>query len=181
MIYRRKGTFRFLLTWFWLYWTDFIEFATVAQHGDRGSNRTNVPIDINPFITHPAHERLYYTTGVYAPYSLRTEQQCGFFYVPQESEQWKSCKMGPAVSRPYPRWLECLTICRCHNKGGIFSSIILRPWGLVRPGFEPTTSRSADRRLINWPNRAAILNAKALLNPVAKRAVRLTCLWNSSS
>ena len=27
---------------------------------------------INPFITHPAHERLYHTTGVDAPYSLRT-------------------------------------------------------------------------------------------------------------
>ena len=24
------------------------------------------------FITHPAHERLYHTSGVYAPYSLRT-------------------------------------------------------------------------------------------------------------
>ena len=25
----------------------------VSQHGDRGWNRTNVPIDINPFITSP--------------------------------------------------------------------------------------------------------------------------------
>ena len=39
--------------------------------GDKTA-RTYVPIDINPFITHPAHERLYHTTGVYAPYSLRT-------------------------------------------------------------------------------------------------------------
>ena len=29
--------------------------------------RTYVPVNINPFITHPAHERLYHTTGVYAP------------------------------------------------------------------------------------------------------------------
>ena len=50
----------------------FIEFATVTQNDDRGLNRTFVPIDINPFITHPAHERLYHTTRVYAPYSLRT-------------------------------------------------------------------------------------------------------------
>ena len=41
----------------------------MTQQGDRGWNRMN---DINPFITHPAHKRLYHTTGVYAPYSLRT-------------------------------------------------------------------------------------------------------------
>ena len=58
-----------------------MEFATVTQHGDRGWDRTCIPNDINPFITHPAHEtELYHTTGVYAPYSSN-EQQCGFFYV----------------------------------------------------------------------------------------------------
>ena len=40
---------------------------------------------INPFITYHAHGRLYYTTGIYAP--TLYEQQCGFFYIPQESEQ----------------------------------------------------------------------------------------------
>ena len=40
---------------------------------------------INLFITHPAHERLYHTTGVYAPTIY--EQQGEFFYVPLESEQ----------------------------------------------------------------------------------------------
>ena len=38
-----------------------------------GWNRINVPIDINPIITQPAHEKLCHTTEVYAPYSLRTE------------------------------------------------------------------------------------------------------------
>ena len=71
----------------------FIEFATVTQHGDRGWNRTDFPIDINPFITHPAHERLYHITWVYAP--TLYERQCGFSYVPQESEHWKSCEKGP--------------------------------------------------------------------------------------
>ena len=33
----------------------------------------------------------------------------------------------------------CVTICRCHNKGSTFSSVILRPCVLVRLGFEPTT------------------------------------------
>ena len=73
------------------------------------------------------------------------EQQCGFFYmyIPQESEQWKSCETGRKVFRPYLRRIECLTTCGCHNKGSTFSSAILIP----RPGFEPGTSRSADRRL----------------------------------
>ena len=49
-----------------------IEFATVTQFSDRGWNRTYVLININPFIIQPAHERVYHTTGVYAPYSLRS-------------------------------------------------------------------------------------------------------------
>ena len=81
------------------------------------------------------------------------EQQSGFFYAPQESEQWKSCETGPTVSRPYPRRLECLTVCSCHNKDSTFSSVILRPWMLVLLGFEPANSRSVDQRLSNWANR----------------------------
>ena len=58
----------------------FIEFAMVTQQGDRGWKRTYFPIDINPFITHPVHERLYHITGVCAPTFY--EQQCGFSYMP---------------------------------------------------------------------------------------------------
>ena len=75
------------------------------------------------------------------------EQQCGFFYAPQESEQWKNCKTaGPTDFCPFPRRLECLTICRCYNKGNKFSSVVLRPWVLVQLGFVPTTSRLAERQ-----------------------------------
>ena len=66
----------------------------MTQHGDRGSNRTNVPIDINPVITHPAHERLYYITGVYAPYSLRTEQQYGFFTSHKNQNSERAVRWG---------------------------------------------------------------------------------------
>ena len=86
----------------------------------------------------------------------QVEQQCGFFQVPQESEQWKSCETGPTVFRPYPRRLQYLTICRCLSKGSTFFSVTLRPWVLVRLEFEPATSRSADRRLSNWATRAAV-------------------------
>ena len=50
----------------------FIEFATMTQQGDRGWNRINVPININPFIIHPVHGGLYHIIGVHAPYSLPT-------------------------------------------------------------------------------------------------------------
>ena len=80
------------------------------------------------------------------------EQQCKFFYVPQESDQRKSCETGPTVLSERTRMPN---LCRCHNKGSTLSSVILRPWVLVRPGIEPATSRSADRRLSNWANRAA--------------------------
>ena len=51
-----------------------LRFDTITQHSNRGQwNRTYVSTDINTFITHPAHESLYQTTGVYAPYSLQTE------------------------------------------------------------------------------------------------------------
>ena len=35
-----------------------IKFASVTQHGVRGWNRAYVPIDINPFIIHPAHHKV---------------------------------------------------------------------------------------------------------------------------
>lgn len=58
----------------------------VSQQGDSGWNRTDVRFDINPNITHLAHEKVYPTTGVHAPYSLRTAAWV-LFRVPQESEQ----------------------------------------------------------------------------------------------
>ena len=67
------------------------------------------------------------TTSSWSTPPILYEHQCGFFYVSQESEQCKSCEMRSKVFRPYPRRLECLTICRCHNKASTFSSVILRP------------------------------------------------------
>ena len=50
---------------------------------------------------------------------------------------------------PYPRRLESLTICRWST----FSSVIWKPWVLVRPGLEPATSRTVVRHSTNWANR----------------------------
>ena len=66
----------------------------------------------------------------------------------------KGCETGPTVYPPYPRRLESLTICKCHYKSSTFSSVILRPWVVVRPGFEPTTSRTVVRHFTNWANRS---------------------------
>ena len=47
---------------------------------------------------------------------------------------------------------------RCHYKGSTFFSVIKRTWVFVRPGFEPATSRPADRRSANWANQAEVNN-----------------------
>ena len=64
----------------------FIEFAMVTQHAETGWNRTYVPTDIIPFITHPAHEREfmvnsktwqrpYFTLKVWRPKTKRRMQK----------------------------------------------------------------------------------------------------------
>ena len=88
------------------------------------------------------------------------EQWCGFFYVPQEPDKWKCCETGPTVFRPYPRRLESLTVCRCRCIGSIFFSVIQRPWGLVRSGIEPATTRLADRRSPNRADRVAVVTVE---------------------
>ena len=57
---------------------------------------------------------------------------------------------------PYPRRRERVTICSCHYEGRTFFSVILRPWVLVRFGFEPTTSCSAAWCCPNWANQTAV-------------------------
>ena len=64
---------------------------------------------------------------------LFSKNVVGSLKVPKE----QCCWTGPTVFRPYARKQECLTTCRCHNKGSTFS-VILSP----RPRFELTTPRS---------------------------------------
>ena len=115
--------------------------------------------------THRSHARCHpypiaqplkvgHTIGVYDPYSFRI--MMWVLLRPTRTNQWKCYETGPTVFRPYPRRLESLTICRCHYKGSTFFSVIQRPSVLVRPGFEPATSRSADRCSTNWANQTAV-------------------------
>ena len=126
-------------------------------------------IEIKPFITHPAHERLYYTIGAYAPCSLPTS--VWVFLCPTGIRTVKALWDSTCGFCPYLRRLECITLCRCHNKGSTFSSFILRPWVLVWPRFEPVTSSSADRHLSNWADRVAEVRAMT----------HLTITWSLSS
>ena len=86
------------------------------------------------------------------PYSFQIV--CGSFNVPQSyMYMWtRFVRQDLWFYSPYPRRLESIIICRCHYKDSTFSSVILRPWVLVQPGFKLTTSCSADRRSPNWAN-----------------------------
>ena len=95
---------------------------------------------------------------------IRKNTHCFAVYVPQEPDKCKCCETGPTVFFVLiPRRLESLTVCWCHYKGSTFFSVILRPWVFVRPGFEPVTARSADRKSPNWANQAAVISLAYLL------------------
>ena len=73
-------------------------------------------------------------------------EQChGFFYV---SFQLKYRDEGDKVTASELR--------NEFHSYSMISPVFHRPWLMVRPGFELTTSRSADRRSSNWANRTAL-------------------------
>ena len=71
---------------------------------------------------------------------------CGFFNIPLNMQ---GCETGSTVYLSHARRLESLADCRCHCKSNRVSLVILRPRVLVWPGFEPSTSCLAYRRLSN--------------------------------
>ena len=96
---------------------------------------------------------------------------------------------GPTAFSPYPRRSERLTICRCHYKGSMFSSVIKRPWVLVRGrfevwGFEPATSRTAIRSAVkgwtffnNWGERAELKPIYCWTETNCNSTVRIFPRW----
>ena len=87
---------------------------------------------------YPAQERLATTPASTSP--ALSEQQCRFFYIPQELYiKWNCCEKTRKFS------------LQISFKGSIFSSVILR-WVMVQLGFEPVVSHSADGRSPKWAN-----------------------------
>ena len=86
----------------------------------------------NPCMKCTMKRQTNHPTGKYVPYSFR--QVCGSLASPADYVTLKMQETGPTVYSPYPRRLECLTICWYNYKGNTFSSLILRPWVLVRSG-----------------------------------------------
>ena len=70
----------------------------------------------------PIPGEVVHTTRVFVPYSFRSV--VWVLLRPTRTDKWKCCEMWPTVFCPYLRRLESLTICRCHCKGSIFSSVI---------------------------------------------------------
>ena len=86
-------------------------------------------------LTHPHNPcmkcRIDHHTGNYMPYSFR--KSVSSLTSPANHLALKTQETGPTVYSPYPTRLGSLTICWCNYKGSTFSSVILRPWMLVRP------------------------------------------------
>ena len=72
------------------------------------------------------------TTTPGTPCPTLYDKCVGFLTSPADHITLKMQETGATIYRPYPRRLERLTICRCHCKGIMFSSVILRPWVVVR-------------------------------------------------
>ena len=63
-----------------------------------------------------------HNTGNFMPYSFRIV--CGFSNVPRNCEHSRVVRRGLRF---------IVSICRCNYKCSTFSSVLLRPWVLVRP------------------------------------------------
>ena len=75
-----------------------------------------------------------YNTWSSMPYSL--QKVCGYyFYLPLGCvhKQWRVVRWSLWFKDLIPVNLKVLSNCGCNYKGSTFSSLILRPWLLVRP------------------------------------------------
>ena len=86
-----------------------------------------------PFVKHqPVRQGQTTTPGTTCPTLF--DKCVGSLTSPADYVTLKMQETGPTVYSPYPRRPGRLTICRYNYKGSTFSSVILRPWVLVRSG-----------------------------------------------
>ena len=98
----------------------------------------------------PPHRRLRPVRLIYEEF-VRSLTYHWIYYL-----SGKACEAGSMVYRPFPRKSESLTVCRCYYESSTFSSVMLRSWVLIWPGFEPTVCLSADRWLSYRASRSTV-------------------------
>ena len=142
----------------------------VSQHSDRDETGLTSQYWNQPLQYQPSPWKVVLHHRGLCPL-LFTNISVGFFMSHRNQNSERAMRQHLRFFCPYLRRLECIILCRCHNKGSTFSSFILRPWVLVWPRFEPVTSSSADRHLSNWADWVAEVRAMT----------HLTITWSLSS
>ena len=104
------------------------------------------------------------------PYSLR------FFNVPQ---LFKVARRDLRLIVSYPWRLKSLTICWCNYKGSTFSSVILRPWVLVRSesNSRPPASQPDAQQL---SHQCAGLSSRWRRNMASRLVIFSSIFWTDS-
>ena len=121
-------------------------------------------------------KRVSHNTGNFTPYSFLIV--CGFFKLTSHVDFFFKhggyCQTGPTVYSPYQRRLESLTICWCNYKRSTFSSVILRPWVLVRP---ESNSRPPAWQPDAQPTETCDVIRKTLLSHLQQKNWCNHCSW----
>ena len=126
--------------------------------GDETANSSQL-ISTPSLPRHPAHERLYHTTWVYALYSLRTA--VWVLLRPTRIRTEKELRDGSyGFSSLSEKTIESLTICWCHKKGRTFSSQFIinlhnSTFSLSTCGSQERNDRSRSTQSIAFMSNAA--------------------------
>ena len=106
----------------------------------------------SPTQTNDGTSQIDHDIGAYVPYSFRTMSRVLLRPLPTEVQGWR--RQGQRLNvMPTAQWRDHLNRERGFT-ASMISPVCLRPWLMVRQGFELATSRSAYRRSSNWANRA---------------------------